>query len=381
MTAARETAKAPFNWPAVFMFAITTVPVLTVFPWYAWNYGFDAFEWTWFGILCFATGLSITGGYHRLWAHRSYEASKPLQIFWMLLGAMSLQNSILIWASMHRVHHRHVDDVDHDPYSIKRGLWFAHMGWMLRDYPSGKLNTTNARDLENNPIVMFQHRYYLWLAVGMNFGVPLLLGLWHGDVWGCLLLPGLLRLVVSHHVTFFINSLAHYWGRRPYTSENTARDNDLLAFLTYGEGYHNFHHIFQWDYRNGVRWWQYDPTKWFISLCSWLGLASGLRRVPEIQIRKALVERQIERARERLSECSDPSLLKRLQLQLEEEVSHLAKLVADWASLQQEKLEATKEKLLHQWNESEAHRRLVAIEEALRLQQRRVRLIGRLQTA
>jgi len=377
-TASRQ--RAPFNVPAVFMFLITTVPVLTLFPWYAWNYGFDAFEWIWFVVLCFVTGISITGGYHRFWAHRSYEASKPLQIFYMLFGAMSLQNSILIWASMHRVHHRHVDDVENDPYSIKRGLWFAHMGWMLRDYPSGKVNTSNARDLEANPIVMFQQRYYLWIAVGMNLGVPLLLGLWHGDVWGCLLLPGLLRLVVSHHVTFFINSLAHYWGRRPYTAENTARDNDVLALFTYGEGYHNFHHIFQWDYRNGVRWWQYDPTKWFIGLCSALGLARGLRRVPEFQIRKALVERQIERARERVDACRDPGLLKRLQARLEQEASHLAELISDWAALQQEKIEATKQKLLHQWNESEAHRRLLAIEKSLRLQQRRVRLI-RLQAA
>ncbi len=374
-------ARIPFNWPAVFMFVITTVPVLTVFPWYAWKFGFDAFEWTWFVVLCFLTGLSITGGYHRLWAHRSYEASKPLQIFYMLFGAMSLQNSILIWASSHRVHHRYVDDVDKDPYSINRGLWFAHMGWMLRDYPSGKVSIANAKDLEANPIVMFQHRYYLWLAVGMNVGIPLLLGWWHGDIWGSLLLPGLLRLVVSHHVTFFINSLAHYWGRRPYTSENTARDNDLLAFLTYGEGYHNFHHIFQWDYRNGVRWWQYDPTKWLIRTCAALGLASGLRRVPEFQIRKALVERQIERARERLGECNDPSLLKRLQAQLEQEASHLAELIGHWAALQQEKIEATKQKLLHQWNESEAHKKLRALEESLRLQQRRVRLIGRLQLA
>lgn len=368
--------RAPINKPAAFMFLITTVPALTVFPWYAWKFGFDAFEWAWFFVLCFATGLSITGGYHRFWAHRSYEASKPLQIFYMLFGAMSLQNSIVIWASMHRVHHRHVDDVEHDPYSAKRGLWFSHMGWMLRDYPSGKVNTANARDLEANPIVQFQHRYYLWLAVGMNLGVPLLLGWWHGDIWGCLLLPGLMRLVVSHHVTFFINSLAHYWGRRPYTSENTARDNDFLALLTYGEGYHNFHHYFQWDYRNGVRWWQYDPTKWFIAFCSFVGLAKGLRRVPEFQIRKALVERQIEVARERLSECSDPSLLARWQAQLEHEAAHLAVIVKDFANLQQEKIEAAKQKLVHQWNESEAHRRLVALEESLLQQYRRLQLIG-----
>ena len=369
--------RAPFNWPAVFMFVITTVPALTVFPWYAWKFGFDAWEWAWFFVLCFVTGMSITGGYHRFWAHRSYQASVPLQIFYMLFGAMSLQNSILVWASMHRVHHRHVDDVDNDPYSAKRGLWFSHMGWMLRNYPSGKLNLANAKDLEANPIVQFQHRYYLWIAVGMNFGVALLLGWVNGDVWGCLLLPGLMRLVVSHHLTFFINSLAHYWGRQPYTSENTARDNDFLALLTYGEGYHNFHHIFQWDYRNGIRWWQYDPTKWWISFCSFVGLASDLKRVPEFQIRRALLERQFERAQERLAQLRNPGPL---QARLERELDHFKATLSEWTHLQQERMEATKQKLLHQWEDSEVRRRLKKLEDSLRSQNRRVRLI-RLQAA
>jgi stearoyl-CoA desaturase (delta-9 desaturase) len=366
---------APFNWPAVFMFVITTVPALTVFPWYAWNFGFDAFEWTWFFVLCFVTGMSITGGYHRLWAHRSYQGSMPLQIFYMLFGAMSLQNSILVWASMHRVHHRHVDDVDNDPYSAKRGLWFSHIGWMLRNHPSGALDLSNAKDLEANPIVRFQYRYYLWIAVGMNLGVALLLGWWNGDVWGCLLLPGLMRLVVSHHLTFFINSLAHYWGRQPYTAENTARDNDVLALLTYGEGYHNFHHIFQWDYRNGIRWWQYDPTKWWISFCSFIGLASDLKRVPEFQIRRAVLERQFERAQERLAKIRNPGKLTPLQARLERELEHFKATLGEWTHLQQERMEATRQKLLHQWEDSEVRRRLKSLEDSLRMQNRRVRLI------
>lgn len=374
MTEARE-AGAPFNWPAVFMFVITTVPALTVFPWYAWNFGFDAFEWTWFFVLCFVTGMSITGGYHRCWAHRSYQASVPLQIFYMLFGAMSLQNSILAWASGHRAHHRHVDDVDGDPYSAKRGLWFSHMGWMLRNYPSGKVNIANAKDLEANPIVAFQQRYYLWIAVGMNFGVAMLLGWWHGDMWGCLLLPGLMRLVVSHHLTFLINSLAHYWGRQPYTSENSARDNDVLALLTYGEGYHNFHHIFQWDYRNGIRWWQYDPTKWWISFCSAVGLASDLKRVPEFQIRRALLERQFERTQERLAKLRNPGKLTSLQTRLEQELEHFKATIGEWTHLQQERVEAARQKLLHQWEDSEVRRRLNGLEKSLRLQNRRVRLI------
>jgi len=369
-------AEAPWNWPAVIMFVVTTVPCVTVLPWYGLKYGFDAFEWIAFVLLWGANGMAITAGYHRLWAHRSYEASKPLQILLMLFGAMALQNSILMWASGHRVHHRHVDDVDNDPYSAKRGLWFSHIGWMLKNYPAGVVDTRNARDLESNPIVRFQHDHYLPIALAMNFGLPLLLGFWHGDLWGMLLLPGFLRIVVSHHCTFFINSLAHYWGRRPYTTENTARDNDLLAFFTYGEGYHNYHHLFQWDYRNGIRWWQYDPTKWLIATASFFGFARSLKRVPEAQIRQALVERQLEVARERVANCSEPGRLAELQAALQHELAHFAKLTGEWATLQQHRLGAAKEKLLHQWEESEVHRRVLELEESLRQQYRRVRLIG-----
>lgn len=371
-----RTAPAPWNWPAVIMFVVTTVPAVTVFPWYAWKYGFDAFEWIWFVLLWGASGMAITMGYHRLWAHRSYEASKPLQIVLMLFGAMALQNSILIWASGHRVHHRHVDDVDNDPYSAKRGLWFSHIGWMLKNYPSGAVDLRNARDLEANPIVKFQHDHYLWIALVMNFGIALALGFWHGDVWGCLLLPGFVRIVVSHHCTFFINSLAHYWGRRPYTTENTARDNDVLAFFTYGEGYHNYHHLFQWDYRNGIRWWQYDPTKWLIASCSWVGLARALKRVPEVQIHQAMVERQLQAARERVENCGDAGRLAELQHALQQEFAHFAQHTSDWATLQQERLGAAKEKLMHQWEDSEMHRRVLALESSLRQQRRRVQRIG-----
>lgn len=374
--AVADAKRVPYNWPAVFMFVITTVPAVTVFPWYAWKFGFDAFEWTWFFVLCALNGMSITGGYHRFWAHRSYEASKPLQIFFMLFGAMALQNSILVWASMHRVHHRNVDDVDRDPYSAKRGLWFSHIGWMLRHYPSGTLDLSNARDLEANPIVRFQHRYYLWIAVGMNLGVATLLGLWNGDIWGCLLLAGLMRLVVSHHLTFFINSLAHYWGRRPYTTANTARDNALLAFLTYGEGYHNYHHLFQWDYRNGVRWWQFDPTKWMIAACSWLRLASNMKRVPEFQIRKALLERQFEVAQQRLTRCDDQGRIAGLQSALERELDHFRQTLTRWAALQQEKLDSAKQRLADHLAQTEMVHRVRELEESLRTQYVRVRSIA-----
>jgi len=281
-----------------------------------------------------------------------------------------------VWSSSHRVHHRHVDDVDHDPYSAKRGLWFSHIGWMLRNHPSGKVDFRNAKDLEANPIVRFQHKYYLPLAIGMNVGVPLLLGVMHGDIWGSLLLGGFLRLVVSHHCTFFINSLAHFWGSRPYTTENTARDNGILALFTWGEGYHNYHHLFQWDYRNGIRWYQWDPTKWLIAAAKFVGLARSLKRVPEFQIRQAMVERQLRKAEENLGQCQDQGRLAALRQSLEAEMAHFKQTLGDWATLQQTKVEAAKKAVMGHIEHTELAQRVRELEESLRQQYRRVRWIA-----
>jgi stearoyl-CoA desaturase (delta-9 desaturase) len=381
---AGEHIPAPINKPAAILFSVSTAGALTLLPWYAFSHGFSGGAWIWFGVCMFATGLSITGGYHRLWAHRSYEAGFALRLFYMLFGAMALQNSILIWASMHRVHHQHVDDKERDPYSIRRGFWFAHMGWMLRDYPAAELDFSNARDLERDPLVAFQHRHYLGLALGMNFGLPLLVGLAFGDPWGFLLLGGLLRLVVNHHLTFFINSLAHLWGRRPYTEDNSARDNDLIALFTYGEGYHNYHHLFQWDYRNGVRWWHIDPTKWWIAAWSMVGMTRGLKRVPEFKIQRAMLQRQFERAqaglRGRLQAGAASGRIAVLQKLLEQELEAFSVTLNEWKHLQSERIEAARKQFADQWEHSEMRRRFRALEDSLRLQRRRVRLL-RLQTA
>ncbi len=372
--------RAPINTPAAIMFSITTVAALTLLPWTLWTHHLGAGPWIFFAFCMWATGLSITAGYHRLWSHRTYEAHWSLRLFYMLFGAMALQNSILIWGSMHRVHHKNVDHVDHDPYSIKRGFWHAHMGWMLRDYPAAALDFSNARDLEQDPFVAFQHRHYLGLALGMNIAFPLLVGAAFGDAWGFLMLGGLLRLVVNHHLTFFINSLAHYWGRRPYTAENTARDNDLIAVFTYGEGYHNFHHLFQWDYRNGVRWWQFDPTKWWIAGWSAVGITRGLKRVPEFKIQRAMLQRQFERAQECLHACTHSGKLEVMKKLLEHELEAFSLTLNEWKQLQTERIEAARNKLAGQWEQSEARSRFRALERALRQQRQRVRLL-RLQTA
>ena len=302
-----------------------------------------------------------------------------MRIFYMLFGAQALQNSILIWSSMHRVHHKNVDHPEQDPYSIKRGFWYAHMGWMLRDQPCHKLDFANVQDLQRDPVVMFQHRHYLGIALGMNIGLPLLVGLAVGDPWGVLLVAGLLRLVVNHHFTFLINSAAHMWGRRPYTEENSARDNDLIALFTYGEGYHNYHHLFSWDYRNGIRWWHIDMTKWWISAWSWLGMTYQLRRVPEFRIRRAMIERQLAGAQERMAQAAPSSRIENLKTLLEHEAETFKATVSEWTRLQTEKIESAKRQVIDSmaetWSHSDARRRLNLLEDALKEQYQRVRLL------
>ncbi|PYE31570.1 Delta-9 acyl-phospholipid desaturase [Idiomarina fontislapidosi] len=289
-------AKPPIIWLNVWVFAITFAIAAIGVPVYAYVYGIDSsLWWAMIGTACFA-GISITAGYHRLWSHKAYKAHPIVRFLFAIGGAVALQNSVLHWASDHRVHHTHVDDNDKDPYSAKRGFWYSHIGWMLREYQASRYSDyNNVKDLQDDPIVMWQHKHYLLLTLLTNFGWPLLFGWLVGDILGGLLVVGVLRLVLNHHTTFFINSLAHIWGSQPYTDKNTARDNGVLAFLTFGEGYHNYHHIFSADYRNGIRWYQFDPTKWLIRGLSYIGLTRDLKRTSGYQIERAKLTMQLTR--------------------------------------------------------------------------------------
>jgi stearoyl-CoA desaturase (delta-9 desaturase) len=362
------------NWTTTLMFALTFAVAVIVVPWYGFTHGYHAAAWIWFTLFLGANGMSITCGYHRLFAHATYDAHPILKVLYLLFGAMALQNSALVWSATHRVHHRNIDDIDLDPYSARRGFWFSHIGWMLRNYPSGEPDFSCVRDLERDRLVSLQHRYYVPLALAMNFGLPLLVGWASGEVIGTFLLAGVLRLVVSHHFTFFINSLAHMWGVQPYTDDNTARDNGVVALLTYGEGYHNFHHMFAHDYRNGVRWWQWDPSKWFINAMRWLGLARNLKRVPWFKIQRALLDTQFRRAQLQLA-VSQPGRahIEQLRRRVAEEYEAFCQAVADWTHLREQWLAQTKRAMIERWERSALQAQLKELEYGLQLQYRRMR--------
>ena len=370
-------AKPPLIVLNATIFVLTGLVALTVVPWWGLTRGFSTAAWVLFGTFLVANEMAITAGYHRLWAHRAYEAHPLIKVLYVIFGTMALQNSALVWCSGHRRHHLHVDDNDRDPYSIGRGFWFAHIGWMLRDYPSGALDLSNVPDLKRDRVLAFQHRHYAALALLSNFGIPSLAGWLVGDFWGVFLLAGVLRLVLSHHFTFFINSLAHLWGSRPYSEDNTARDNPVLAVLTYGEGYHNFHHSFAHDYRNGVRWWQWDPTKWLIAGLSWVGMTRRLKRTPAFQIQRALLAMQFRRAQARLARLPEATRvhkqIEQLRLRIAQEYDAFIAAVGDWTRLKEQWLEDKKRAVIEHWEHARFQKRLREIEQQLKLQRRRLR--------
>jgi len=268
----------------------TFLVTCTAVPLYIWQNGLNFFQVALFLFFTFSTGMSITLGYHRLFSHLTFKANPLVKLYTLLFGAAAFEGSALAWSADHRRHHKFVDH-DEDPYDISRGLFHAHIGWLLfRRGPDTPL--TWVRDLQKDRLAWFQHEYYVPIAIFMSFAVPAIIGYLYGGAnaaLGAFLLSGFARVVLVHHSTFCINSLCHWIGDRPYSSHCSARDSFLMAVFTFGEGYHNFHHEFQHDYRNGVKPWQYDPTKWAIWLLNKVGLVSNLRTVPEEKILKAQI--------------------------------------------------------------------------------------------
>lgn len=301
---AENVSSVKVNWLNTIFLVIT--PILAVLGMILdWSY-FGApglLEFVVFILFYYACGLSITVGYHRLFSHRSHEASWPLVLFYSIFGAGAFQNSIIEWCSDHRNHHKSTDS-DDDPYSASRGFWYSHMGWILIEEEKFQNDFSNVKDLEQSKIIRWQHRNIFLIGAFSGIIAPALLGYLIGGVSaaiGCLVWGGLVRLVFVHHGTFLINSAAHIWGTQPYSEENSSKDSFWLAFLTFGEGYHNFHHTFQADYRNGHKWYHVDPSKWWIGIFSMLRLKSNLKKTPKHSIEVAKLDMKFKKTADKLS--------------------------------------------------------------------------------
>ena len=276
-----------FNrWPSILFLSGISILAIVACPIYFFFYGIKTATIILTWVLVFTTTLAITAGYHRLYAHTTYKAKPFYHFLYLALGAATFQQSALKWASLHRTHHRFTD-TDRDPYDIKKGFFYAHMGWIM--FWLRNIDYDNVKDLTKNPLLMRQHNHFQLWALGFGVAMPVLIGALYGGAFEALLFGVVGRLFIVFHITFFINSFAHSFGNPAYDKTISATDNWLGAILTGGEGYHSFHHRFPNDYRNGVRWYHWDPSKWFIWLSSHLGLTHDLKKAPNIQILEARV--------------------------------------------------------------------------------------------
>lgn len=225
--------------------------------------------------------LGITLCYHRLLTHRSYKTSRPIKYILALFGCLAFQRGPIWWTACHRLHHS-MADKEQDPHSPRYSFIWSHFFWAFFWHPQldESLETTNrlAPDLALDPGLRFLETHYTslnLLCLAALFGLGYL---WGGLpiglsvlVWG-----GFLRLVLCLNITWLVNSVAHIWGYRTYETADTSRNNGLVAFLTWGEGWHNNHHADARAARNGHQWYELDPTYWIISLMGKLKLAHGI---------------------------------------------------------------------------------------------------------
>jgi stearoyl-CoA desaturase (delta-9 desaturase) len=316
---------------------------LTAVPAYIYYFGLDWFQIGLFLFMLAGCGFSITLGYHRMFSHLAFQGHWLVRALVLFFGAGAFENSVLMWSCEHRTHHKHVDH-DEDPYDISKGLFHAHIGWLMFKL-KGDPNYENVPDLRKDKMVMLQHNHVHLLAVFVAFIMPSAIGYaWGGwrSALGALLIAGVARVVFLQHCTFCINSLCHYIGKRPYSSRCSARDSWIMALVTFGEGYHNYHHEFQHDYRNGVKPWQFDPTKWIIWTLSKVGLTSNLRRVPSEKILLAELA-EAQRRMETKLEC--PHLTDAAREYFANSYARLQATAAEWAQFKEAQMEVTREML------------------------------------
>jgi len=258
----------------------------------------SSIAWSWGPVICavvlyWCTGIGITMGYHRLYSHRSFKANWFIESILLIFGSMAVQNTALKWSSDHRKHHQHTD-TPKDPYNAKLGFWWSHILWIFfakkQDSQASmgrmfylpvadlKEQFPNSIDLIKNPRVRLQHMVGTPVGFVLTLLVPGLCGHFLGaDIFAYVLVGGFVRVACVHHSTFFINSLAHIWGRQPHGDANSSKDSGIVAIFSFGEGYHNYHHSFPSDYRNGIKLYHFDPTKWLIKLCSFFGWTWDLK--------------------------------------------------------------------------------------------------------
>ncbi len=327
MTTHRNGPTHKMIWINIIFFSVTTLVAVIGAPLYIHRYGLQPFDFWLMAFYAIASSMGITVGYHRLFAHATFKANRVVQFLLLFFGAAAFEQSALDWSSQHRDHHRFVD-TELDPYSIKKGFFYAHIGWLI--FWKHTIHHENAKDLQANPLIDHQSRYYHAWAIVSGIVLPVLLGCFFSSGLSAFIFAVCVRLTAVYHGTFCINSVCHMFGKATYDIHSTAKDHWLVAYATNGEGYHNFHHRFPSDYRNGVRWHQWDPSKWCIAALSRFHLAWDLRKVSKFKILEARLLADQQRVRNWIDQAKDAASWQHLHRDLEDRYKILRQRLAAW---------------------------------------------------
>jgi sn-1 stearoyl-lipid 9-desaturase len=247
-------------------------------------------------VLYYATGAwGICLGYHRLLTHRSLRVPKPIEYALATLGALALQGGPIEWISTHRAHHAHTDK-EGDPHDIHRGLLWSHFEWLYRPNearlaPAEQLRL--APDLANDRFYRFLEKSYLFWTIALGL-LLLAIGGWPWVIWGIFV-----RIVITYHITWLVNSAAHYSGYQSFRTGDQSTNNWWVAVLAWGEGWHNNHHAFPFSARHGLRWFEVDATWWTIKVLAWLKIARDVKLPTPAMLQRLKLQRplQLQRAR------------------------------------------------------------------------------------
>jgi stearoyl-CoA desaturase (delta-9 desaturase) len=248
------------------------------------------------------TCLGVTLGYHRMFTHRAFEASRAFRAMIAIIGSMAVEGSVITWVADHRKHHAFAD-IEGDPHSPHlagpgfwggvKGLWHAHIGWLFETVGTADRQRFAPDLVKDRALIVIDRLFPLWVT--LSFLIPAGLGWLIGGgftaaltafLWG-----GLVRVFLLHHVTWSINSICHFFGRKRFDIKDESRNVFWLAPLSMGEAWHHNHHAFPTSAFHGLRWWERltDPTGLVIALLEKLGVVWNVVRVsPERQEAKAL---------------------------------------------------------------------------------------------
>jgi stearoyl-CoA desaturase (delta-9 desaturase) len=236
------------------------------------------FSWAAVGVAVFlhwvTGGLGITLGYHRLVSHRSFETPKWLEYFFIFCGTLACQGGPIDWIGLHRMHHLH-SDTELDPHDSNKGFWWSHLGWMVFHIPADQEVPRFTKDIADDPVYQFFQTYFIPIQVALGI-ILYLLGGWPFVVWGIFV-----RVVAMFHCTWLVNSATHKFGYQSHESGDFSRNCWWVALVTYGEGWHNNHHAYQYSARHGLAWWEIDVTWMTIQLLQTLGLAKKVKLAPQ----------------------------------------------------------------------------------------------------